>query len=227
LPPELGRALKIQQQIVALVKQFSKYNEQQLKTQLKSPRATVRFAAAYVVGENKVPLPHELIDLFNDSSVEVQQASRRSLILLACRATGPRKLCAELRSQVKTLLKLGPEPTKNKKLVDKASNKWHTWWDDNDPSLLKLATANQKLVAEDVPDAESDPPMTKETPRAAEQPQAVGAQDAASSKLKLAKALAEEGLEQKARARYEEIVKKYPNSKAAAEARQLLERKKK
>jgi hypothetical protein len=225
LPPELGRALRIQKQITALVKQFSKYNEEQLKAQLKSKKAEVRFAAAYVVGENKVPLPHELIDLLSDSSVEVQQVSRRSLVLLACRATGPRKPCAELRSQVRTLLKLGPEPTASKKLVTRAADKWHAWWDDNDPSLLKLATANQKLVAEDVADPEPEPPAAKEKRQPTRETQAVSAEDAALGKLKLAMALAGDGLEKKARARYEEIIKEFPDTRAAAEARRLLEKK--
>jgi TolA-binding protein len=44
-------------------------------------------------------------------------------------------------------------------------------------------------------------------------------------KLKLAKALAQQGLETKARARYEEIITVYPATVAAAEARELLEKK--
>ncbi len=42
----------------------------------------MRFAAAYVVGEKKVPLAREMIQMLNDNNVPVQQASRRSLILL-------------------------------------------------------------------------------------------------------------------------------------------------
>jgi hypothetical protein len=167
---------------------------------LKGEKAEVRFAAAYVVGENKVPLPSELIDLLSDANLDVQQVARRSLILLACRATGPSKPCAELRTQALSLLKLGPEPTADKKLITRAAEKWHVWWGDNDPVLLKLATANQKAVAE-------------------------RAEDAAMGKLKLAKALAQEGLETKARARYGEIIKVYPTTVAAAEARELLEKK--
>ncbi len=183
-----------------MVRQFSRYNEEQLRPLLKGQKAEARIAAAYVVGENKVPLPHELIDLLSDANLDVQQVARRSLILLACRATGPSKPCAELRTQVLTLLKFGPEPTADKKLITKAAVKWHAWWRANDPVLVKLKKANQKAAAERT-------------------------EDLAMKKLKLAKELAEEGLETKARARYEEIIKIYPASVAAAEARELLEKK--
>lgn len=52
----------------------------------------------------------------------------------------------------------------------------------------------------------------------------VQAEEEAARKLKLAKMLAADGLTSKARIRFEEIVSKFPETKAAAEARQLLEK---
>jgi hypothetical protein len=190
----------IQERIIKMVNRFSRYNEEQLRPLLKGEKVEARIAAAYVVGENKVPLPRELIDCLSDANLDVQQMARRSLILLACRATGPSKPCPELRSQVLTLVKLGPEPTADKKLITSAAEKWHAWWGLNDPLLVKLATANQKAAADKV-------------------------EGRAMIKLKLARTLAEAGLETQARARYEQIIKVYPDSVAAAEARELLEKK--
>jgi S1-C subfamily serine protease len=51
---------------------------------------------------------------------------------------------------------------------------------------------------------------------------AVIAEHDATRKLKLAKSLAEDGLVEKARVRYQEIIDKFPKTKAAAEARELL-----
>ncbi len=46
----------------------------------------------------------------------------------------------------------------------------------------------------------------------------------AASKLRVAKKLAADGLTEKAKERYKEIVEKYPNTKAGKEAKQLLEK---
>jgi S1-C subfamily serine protease len=48
-------------------------------------------------------------------------------------------------------------------------------------------------------------------------------EDEAASKLRLAKRLAADGLNERARERYQDIVKKYPDTKAAKEAKELLE----
>ncbi len=75
----------------------------------------------------------------------------------------------------------------------------------------------------------------KEKPAAKEKPEgdkgdskpeenAETAEHAAARKLKLAKLLAADGLTDKAKARYQEIVKKYPDTKAAKEAKELLEK---
>jgi len=47
----------------------------------------------------------------------------------------------------------------------------------------------------------------------------------AARKLKFAKSLLEDGKDEKAAERFAEIVKKYPKTKAAAEAKELLQKK--
>ena len=205
--------------MLTLIGQFANYNEEQLRDLLKSEKADVRFAASYVVGEKKVPLPRDVIALLSDSSLEVQQVSRRSLILLACYATGPRKSCTELTRQVNSLLKLGPEPTLNKTLIARASAKWNAWWDQNDPSLLKL-TSMQALPV----DNQGTNQQPKKLPAPVKRPAAVMTpEDMAHAKLNVAKMFARDGLLDKAKLRYEQILKDYPETKAASEARQLLD----
>jgi len=205
-----------------MVGQYSKLNEQQLKALLKNDKADVRFAAAYAVGEKKAPLPRGLIELLNDSNLSVQQASRRSLILLACQATGPRKPCDQLTRQVKSLLKYGPEPTTKKTVIAKAADKWNAWWDDNDPQLLKLVSANRSPGEADALSAADKKAAATPAPA----PEPADPEQAALAKLNLAKMLAKDGLQSKARARYAEIIQTYPKTKAAEEARKLLDNKK-
>lgn len=66
----------------------------------------------------------------------------------------------------------------------------------------------------------------KEEPKPEPKPadKAEKAEQDAARKLKLAKMLAADGLVDKAKARYKEIVEKYPGTKAAKEAKELLEK---
>jgi hypothetical protein len=99
----------------------------------------MRFGAAFVIGEKKLPLPHELIAVLGDRNLDVQQAARRSLILLANRAIEkPKEPRVTTASRVSKLLKLGPNPTSSKKAVEAAVKKWRDWWEQNDADLGKL-----------------------------------------------------------------------------------------
>jgi hypothetical protein len=201
-----------------MIEQYSKYNEQQIKRLLKNSNVEMRFTAAYVVGEKKVPLPREMIGLLQDANVSVQQASRRSLILLACHATGPKKPCEQLTRQVNSLLKFGPELTAKQKALTRAVDKWTTWWDENDPQLIKLTSASRATEKDAaVPPAEKKP-ANLTTPAEPQNPE-----EAAQAKLKLAQILAKDGLGQKACMHYEEIIRQYPKTKAAQQARKLLD----
>jgi hypothetical protein len=105
----------------------------------------MRYTAAYVVGEKKVPLANELIELLKDRNTDVQQMARRSLILLACQANSKnvdnQKPSTPLRNQVNRLIKYGPNPTSSKRSVETASKRWTEWWEDNDPELENLRAA--------------------------------------------------------------------------------------
>jgi S1-C subfamily serine protease len=93
--------------------------------------------------------------------------------------------------------------------------------------LRKVApTVTAKETADKPHDVEAaaDNPEAKEKEK--EEAQAKMEKDAA-RKLKLARMLADDGLADKARVRYQEIIDTYPKTKAAAEARELLEKAKK
>ena len=98
------------------------------------------------------------------------------------------------------------------------------WWDDNDPQLLKLVSTNRSPEEKSASSA-----ANQKTEKAASNPapaaEPLDPEQAASAKLKLAKMLAKDGLEKKARIRYEEIVQQYPKTRAAGEARKLLDKK--
>jgi hypothetical protein len=121
-----------------------------LKKTLQDKQPERRYAAAYVIGEKKVPLPQELIELLSDGNADVQQMARRSLILLACQANSQTipndKPSSTLRTQVNKLVKFGPNPTAKKKGIQTASQKWTDWWEQNDPDLEKLKVTRSSGV---------------------------------------------------------------------------------
>lgn len=95
----------------------------------------------------------------------------------------------------------------------------------------------RKTVVRSVTWDERKLPLGRPQPRAParaaadEPPAPVPAKDdpekEAARKLKLAQLLERDGLADKARARYQEIIDKYPDTKSAGEARRLLEKRKK
>jgi len=220
------------------VQRVAGYDEPSLKAALKSDENSVRFAAAYVAGEKKTPLVKELIDLLADRNLVVQQAARRSLILLGCHATVPDAPCRQVASQVERLIKLGPKPTVNKKAVSTAAQRWKDWWAKNDPDMLSIQASTKTDDAEFQAQApagkaprgergrQTTNPVAK-TPGGPSQGEAERAEQTAARRLELAKGVAEEGLEDKAREWYAEIVRLYPGTRAADEARRLLEKLKK
>ncbi len=142
--------------LVSLADSLAKQDESTLKDSLKSDKIATRFAAAFVVGEKKTPLPQELIDMLGDKNLDVQQMARRSLILLGCHATVKSKTgqavpsASAYQSQVNRLLKLGPTPSTAKWRIETATQKWKEWWAQNDPELEKLKNASL-LTPEDKP----------------------------------------------------------------------------
>lgn len=83
---------------------------------------------------------------------------------------------------------------------------------------IRLSAATGPIVPAHTPmTVESKPPDKPAGP-------ANKAEAEAASMLRVAKRLAADGLADKARARYQEVVDKYPNTKAAEEARELLKK---
>jgi S1-C subfamily serine protease len=90
-------------------------------------------------------------------------------------------------------------------------------------SEVKALLKRERLKVSSAPAlASSESPSSPETERKAEQ--VSKAERDASGKLKLAKSLADDGLVDKAKPRLQEIVDSFPQTKAAEEARQLLEK---
>src|SRR5262249_45160129 len=111
---------------------------------LQSEKVEKRFGAAFVIGEKKVPMPHELIALLGDRNLDVQQAARRSLILLANRALEkPKESRSTTSARLNRFLRFGQPPTSNKKTIATATEKWNDWWEHNDPDLGKLRNPMQ------------------------------------------------------------------------------------
>jgi S1-C subfamily serine protease len=95
-----------------------------------------------------------------------------------------------------------------------------------DISEVKLLLKSNKLVAKLAPVTPGKPAEAKTT---ADKPaekavEAGGNEHLAATKLRFAHTLAKEGKTEKARERYEDIVKQYPNTDAAKEARAALEK---
>ena len=100
---------------------------------------------------------------------------------------------------------IGQEPDKTAKNTDDPDN------DKNKAKGKDKAKPNAKKKDEDKAAAKEKPEDDAEK-----------AEQIAASKLKFAKTLAEDGKKAKAKERLEDIVAKYPNTKAAGEARELL-----
>lgn len=82
-----------------------------LKTMLKHNLPDVRRAAADIIGSKRLRFGKELIELLQDSDVEVRQASRRALV----RLSGG--------------LDHGPEPDASFGDREAAIERWQAWWD--------------------------------------------------------------------------------------------------
>lgn len=90
----------------------------------------------------------------------------------------------------------------------------------------KAVTKEKEKPVDKAASREKAPNQSKPATKDKEKPAEDGdkAEQIAASKLKLARQLADDGKTDKAKQRYEDIVKQYPDTKAAAEARQLLKK---
>src|SRR5579871_6755082 len=89
--------------------QISCEKDDAVKAYLTSKNQEDRAAAAYVIGEKKLPFRNELITALGDSNKLTQQAARRSLILLANFAVTMQGEATKATStRVRELTKIGP-----------------------------------------------------------------------------------------------------------------------
>jgi hypothetical protein len=90
--------------------------------------------------------------------------------------------------------------------------------------LFRKAIEGGQQIIDKAPEAKEAAKAKKLVAEAKGLQEGVKAEREAASNLKLAKMLGADGLKDKAQARYQEIVKRYPNTKAAQEARELLDK---
>jgi lipid II:glycine glycyltransferase (peptidoglycan interpeptide bridge formation enzyme) len=132
-----------QSYLTALIQNAARQDESTLRQWLHNANAELRFGAAYVAGEKGLQVSPRLIALLGDSDAYVQQAARRSLVLLANGVMEtPGESASMAGDRVKTLLKFGPKPTTSKKAIQTATQKWQDWWEENGPHQTKLANNN-------------------------------------------------------------------------------------
>ncbi len=145
MPSELGRALKAQRQLIALIGQFSRKSESEIQESFQSDKPEIRFAASYVTGEKKLPLIEELIGALTDRDVFVRLAARRSLIMLSywANANAIEKENADKEPGQKKSTKkpkavdFGPESSANKTAQKNAARKWKAWWAKHEADFPK------------------------------------------------------------------------------------------
>jgi len=114
-------------------------SEAELRAALKADAPALRFAAAYAVGEKRLPWHKELIAALTDPSPAVRQAARRGLIILSFLALNPEEaaLIASSRpapaatplERLKRPVDFGPAPTAGRAAQTRAAQQWTDWWD--------------------------------------------------------------------------------------------------
>jgi HEAT repeat protein len=107
-----------------------------------------RFMAAYVIGERRLPWPKDLIPLLEDSSDEVRQAARRSLLILSFLELNPDEaalIAAPNPARPPTpLAKLnkpvdfGPVAGAGKAAQRTAKTKWTDWWARREATAARI-----------------------------------------------------------------------------------------
>jgi hypothetical protein len=98
-----------------LAKHLNRQTDVQLKDLLKHERPEVKAAAAQEIGNRRLPLGNELIDLLESSEPSVQQAARGAL------------------RQLSRGLDYGPEPDASVVARETATRLWREWWAKRTP----------------------------------------------------------------------------------------------
>jgi hypothetical protein len=131
------QALQAQQQFAATMQKYSTASESELMSGLKSVKEEERFAATWYVGEKKMTVPENLIELLGDQNVMVQQAARRSLIMITydvyCLVPTPGR-----PTQKGRVSDFGPAPGSTAKVVDLSKKKWTEFFTKYEDKVQKL-----------------------------------------------------------------------------------------
>jgi hypothetical protein len=131
------KALAAQQQFAATMQKYSTASESELMTGLKSSSEEERFAATWYAGEKKLTIPPDLIELLSDRNVMVQQAARRSLIMITydvyCLVPTPGR-----PNQKGRVSDFGPAPGSTPKAVDLCKKKWTEFFAKYEDKVQKL-----------------------------------------------------------------------------------------
>ncbi len=107
-----------------------------MQSALKSDKADVRFAAAIVVGDKKLPFTSDLIELLKDSDAMVTQAARRSLVVLSYHIDAAKK--AKYKGFKPQAVDYGPQPTASKTSKNTSATRWKDFMTRNEKVLTGL-----------------------------------------------------------------------------------------
>jgi len=118
---------------------ISKQSDESIRSLLADSKAEVRFAAAVVVGDKKLPFGSELIELFNDTDHLVVQAARRSLVVLSYHVDAAKK--AKVKGFTPKAVDYGPALGSGKAAKSASSRNWRSFITKNEKILNSLQTA--------------------------------------------------------------------------------------
>jgi hypothetical protein len=126
---QLTQAAFQQKQLEANIRTMSGKDDATLREALQDDSPAVRFAAAYAVGEKRLPYTKELIQLLSDKTPMVRQAARRSLVLLSYEVDVVKKSNAKgVRPKA---VDFGPMPASSASSAKAAAKKWQSWMEQN------------------------------------------------------------------------------------------------
>ena len=155
VPPQVDKPVQdhierlrptLQQQLLEAIDM----SEDELRKLLKDEDAAARFAAAYVVGERRLPWHKDLIERLTDSTEEVRQAARRSLVILGFLSLNADLIGrlegmeaqppAKPAKKVQRAADFGPPLRANRERQVKAARDWTVWWKDRKPFVAAAAS---------------------------------------------------------------------------------------
>jgi hypothetical protein len=111
-----------------MVLQMGLADEQTLKQGLQNPQAGIRWASAWVAGNQMKPFQEELIGLLQDPNTLVRDAAHRGLIILANKDLVADSIKKKKAVPANELRDFGPQPNANADQINSASNQWREFF---------------------------------------------------------------------------------------------------